>query len=81
MTGIFVGYATDYIKNKLDSDKWLMFLVFLTGFLTAIPLTQINNTYGILLFLVIVVVGAIAIYAIKSNSASTKVPFKNMLWL
>ncbi|KZX13932.1 STT3 domain-containing protein [Methanobrevibacter oralis] len=76
MTGIFVGYATDYIKNKLDSDKWLMFLVFLTGFLTAIPLTQINNTYGILLFLVIVVVGAIAIYAIKSNSASTKVPFK-----
>lgn len=76
MTGIFVGYVTDYIKNKLDSDKWLMFIVLFTGFLAAIPLTQINNTYGILLFMVIVVIGAIAIYAIKSNSASTKVPFK-----
>ena len=75
MAGIFVGFATEYIKSKLDNDKLIVAIFFLTGFLAAIPLAQISAMYGIALFLAIVVIGLITVYAIKS-SASTKVPIK-----
>ena len=75
LTGIFVGFATDYIKNKLTDDRILVVLFFFTGFLAAIPLAQINSMYGIVLFLIIVVAGLITVYALKS-SASKKVPLK-----
>ena len=79
MAGIFVGFATDYIKNRLNDDRWLAVLVFLTGFLIAVPLATINTLYGISAFLIVVVLGLISIYAIKSNSASTSVPIKKYL--
>ena len=75
MAGIFVGFATDYIKNKLDNDKWMVAIAILCGFLAAIPLAQINTMYGILLFVAIVAVALITIYGIK-NTASKKVPLK-----
>jgi len=75
MAGIFVGFATDYIKNKLDNDKWMVAIAVLCGFLAAIPLAQINTMYGILLFVAIVAVALITIYGIK-NTASKKVPLK-----
>lgn len=75
MAGIFVGFATEYIKSKLDNDKLIVAIFFLSGFLAAIPLAQISAMYGIALFLAIVVIGLITVYAIKS-SASTKVPIK-----
>jgi len=76
MTGIFVSLAIDYIKNRLSNDKLIVGAFFLTGFLAAIPLAQINSMYGILMFLAIVVIGLITVYAIKSNSADKKVPLK-----
>jgi dolichyl-diphosphooligosaccharide--protein glycosyltransferase len=76
MTGIFVSLAIDYIKNRLSNDKLIVGAFFLTGFLAAIPLAQINSMYGILMFLAIVVIGLINVYAIKSNSADKKVPLK-----
>ena len=75
MAGIFVGFATDYIKNKLSDDRILVALFFITGFLAAIPLAQINTLYGILMFIAIVAIGLITVYAVKS-SASKKVPLK-----
>ncbi len=76
MAGIFVGLATDYIKNKLDNDKWIVAILFVLGFLTAIPLTQINVVYGIVAFLAIVAIGLVTIYALKPDVASKKVPLK-----
>ncbi|WP_298503055.1 STT3 domain-containing protein, partial [uncultured Methanobrevibacter sp.] len=76
MAGIFTGFAIDYIKNKLNNDKWIVVVLFVAAFLAAIPLAQINTIYGILLFLAIVVIGLITIYAIKSDIASKKVPLK-----
>ena len=76
MAGIFVGFAVDYIKNKLDNDKWIVAILFILGFLAAIPLTQINNVYAIVLFLAIVAIGLVTVYAIKPNVASKRVPIK-----
>lgn len=75
MAGIFVGFATDYIKNKLNNDKWIIAIAVLCGFLAAIPLAQVNAIYGILLFIAIVACALITVYGIK-NTASQKVPLK-----
>ena len=72
LTGIFVGFACDYIKDRLDNDKWLIVAILLCGFLAAVPLSTINRTYGILLFAAIAAVGLISVYALKSNSADKK---------
>lgn len=77
LTGIFVGYACDYIKNRLDNDKWMTVAVLLCGFLAAIPLAAVNTTYGILLFVAIAAIGIAAIYALKDNKADKNhVPIK-----
>jgi dolichyl-diphosphooligosaccharide--protein glycosyltransferase len=75
MTGIFVGLASDYIKNKLNNDKWLVAIAVLCGFIAAIPLAQISVILGILLFIVIVAFALISVYGIK-NVATKKVPLK-----
>ncbi|WP_458403382.1 STT3 domain-containing protein [Methanobrevibacter sp.] len=75
MAGIFVGVATDYIKNKLNNDNLITGIVFVTAFLAAIPLAQLNTVYAIIGFLAIVIVGLVSVYALKS-SATTKVPLK-----
>jgi len=78
MAGVFLGFAGDYIKNKLNNDKLIVAAFFITGFLAAIPLAQINSIYGILLFLAIVIIGLLTVYAVKS-SASKKVPLKKYI--
>ena len=75
LTGVFVSYASDYIKNRLDDDRWLVVILCLCGFLAAVPLSTINTLYGVALFLVILAVGLVVIYGIKPNAA-TKVPLK-----
>ena len=77
LTGIFVGFACDYIKNRLDNDKWLTVAILFCAFLAAVPLATLNTTYGIALFAVIAAVGLASIYALKDNSADKKhVPVK-----
>ena len=77
MAGIFVGYACDYIKNRMDNDKILLAAIVLCGFLAAVPVATINSTYGIILFAAIVIVGLIGVYALKSNSADKRnIPLK-----
>ena len=75
MAGIFVGFAIDYVKNKLNDDKWLIAIAVLCGFLAAVPLAQLNTIYGILLFVAIVAFALITVYGIK-NVATKKVPLK-----
>ncbi len=77
LTGVFVGYACDYIKNRFDNDKWITVAILLCGFLVAVPLATLNPVYGILAFAAIAAVGLISIYALKDNSADkTHVPLK-----
>ena len=77
LAGIFVGYACDYIKNRLNNDNWLTVAVLLCAFLAAVPLATINTVYGIALFAVIAAIGLASIYALKDNSADKKhVPIK-----
>ena len=78
LAGIFVGYATDYVKTKLDNDKLLMAVILVAGFLAAYPLAAVTiPVFGVILFLLIAIVGGITVYRLKSSrSASTKVPIK-----
>ncbi|MDO5859267.1 MAG: STT3 domain-containing protein [Methanobrevibacter sp.] len=75
LAGVFVTYATDYIKNRLSDDRWLIAITVFCAFLAAVPLATINTVYGIAIFAVIVAAGLITVYGIKS-SASVKVPIK-----
>ena len=81
MTGIFIGYASDFIKNRLSSDNWLTVIVVLCAALTAYPLTQINLTYGLLLLAVLLAVGLASIYVFKQNKSAdnTRIPFKKSI--
>ncbi|MEE1336410.1 STT3 domain-containing protein, partial [Methanobrevibacter sp.] len=77
LAGIFVGYACDYIKNRLNNDNWIIVAVVFCAFLAAVPLATINSIYGIALFAVIAVIGAASVYLLKDNSADKKhVPIK-----
>lgn len=78
MAGIFVGYASDYVKTKLDNDKMLMAVILVTGFFASYPLAAVTvPIFGIILFLLIAIAGGITIYGLKSSkSASTKLPVK-----
>ena len=77
LAGIFVGYACDYIKNRLDNDNWIIVAIVFCAFLAAVPLATINSIYGIALFAVIAVIGAASVYLLKDNSADKKhVPIK-----
>ena len=75
MTGIFVGIATDYIKNKLNDDRILIALAVFCAFLAAVPLAQLNVILGVALFAIIVAFALVTVYGIK-NVATKKVPLK-----
>ena len=77
LAGVFVGYACDYIKNKLDNDKWLIVAILFCGFLAAVPLATVDRIYGIAAFVIIAAIGLASVYAIKDTSADkTHVPIK-----
>ena len=77
LAGIFVGFACDYIKNRLDNDKLLAVAIILCAVFAAVPLATINTTYGVLLFVAIAAIGLATTFAIKSTSADKKhVPIK-----
>ena len=77
LAGVFVGFACDYIKNKMDNDKWLIVAIVACAFFTAVPLATLNNMYGIVAFAAITAIGLVTVYALKSNSADKKsVPIK-----
>jgi len=76
MAGIFVGFATDYVKNKLDNDKWIVAIILLCAFLAGVPVGTINLFLGIALFAAILAIGLLTVYVMKSNSATQGTPIK-----
>lgn len=71
--GIFVGYAVDYVKAKVDKDRTLMILAVICSALVSFPITQLGSnvlpnciSYGMILFVGLCIISAIAIYGIKS---------------
>ena len=81
LTGIFIGYMMDYVKNNLNNDKLLVAIIIIAGLLAAFPLTQINLIYGLLLLGVIVALGLISVYVLKSkkSASSNSVPVKKYI--
>ena len=75
LTGVFVGFAIDYIKNKLNDDRWLIAIAVLCGFLAAVPLAQINVILAVVVFAIIVGAALVTVYGIKPV-ATKKVPLK-----
>ena len=75
LAGIFVSYAMDYIKNRLNDDRLVLAAIALCAFLVAVPAATINLYAGIGLFVIIVAIGALSVYGMKSK-ADTKVPLK-----
>ena len=77
LTGIFVGIAMDYVKNKITDDRILLVVIFAAAIFAAIPLATVNLILGILLFAIIVGAGVASVYVLKSNAKSGKgVPIK-----
>lgn len=76
LAGIFVGFAIDYVKNKLDDDRWMVVIIALCAILVAIPLATINTMYGIVALIVILGIGLATVYVLKPNVASKSVPLK-----
>ena len=77
LIGMFVGYACDYIKNRMDNDKWLTVAVLFCAFLIAVPLATLNSMYGIAAFIIIAAIGLASIYLLKDNKADKNhVPLK-----
>ena len=81
MTGIFIGFATNYIKNKLNNDNWLTVIVILCAALAAYPLTQINLTYGLVLLVAFMAIGLVSIHVLKPNKSAdnTSIPVKKYI--
>lgn len=81
MTGIFIGYASDYIKTKLNNDNWLTVIIVLCSALAAYPLTQINLMYGLGLLVALLVIGLASIYVLKQNKSAdnTSIPIKKYI--
>ena len=81
MTGIFIGYASDYLKNKLDNDNWLTAIVVICAALAAIPLAVINLMWGVALFIALLAIGLASIYLLKQNKSADnkKIPIKKYI--
>ena len=78
LAGIFVGYACDYIKNRMDNDKWIAFAIALCGVFVAIPLATQNTLWGVLAFIAITAIGLAVTFGLKANKSADKkhVPLK-----
>ena len=83
MAGIFVGFASEYIKNKLNDDRWLAVIVFMTAVFIAVPISSIEfgskhpfTIWGIVAFLIVIAVGLVSIYGVKSNPTPRKKSLK-----
>jgi dolichyl-diphosphooligosaccharide--protein glycosyltransferase len=77
LAGIFVGYACDYIKNRLKDDRLILVAIALCAFLAAVPLSTLELWYGLAAFVIILAIGAAAVYLLKDNSADKNhVPIK-----
>ncbi|WP_296890298.1 STT3 domain-containing protein [uncultured Methanobrevibacter sp.] len=81
MAGIFIGFVSDYLKNKLDNDKWLTVIVVLCAFLVAVPLAVINLMWGVIAFIVLLAIGLASIYLLKQKKSAdnTNIPIKKYI--
>ena len=81
MTGIFIGFVSDYLKNKLDNDNWLTVIVVLCAFLVAVPLAVINLMWGVIAFIILLAIGLASIYLLKQKKSAdnTSIPIKKYI--
>lgn len=78
MTGLFVKYAVNYIKNKLENDFLIMAAIIVCAFLIGVPLATINLYAGIALFILIPVIGYIIIRRHVEEENYTVLPWLAM---
>ncbi|MDR0911705.1 MAG: dolichyl-diphosphooligosaccharide--protein glycosyltransferase subunit STT3 [Methanobrevibacter sp.] len=61
-TGLFVGFAANYIKANLMDNRWLMVIAVACGFLIYIPMTVVDSLVALVSLIVVIVFGVLLIY-------------------
>ena len=80
LTGIFIGVAMDYIRDKVTDDRILLAIIAIAAFFIAVPLATVNIIFGIAAFVILVGAGAATIYALKPKaSAKQSIPIKKYI--
>ena len=80
LTGIFIGVAMDYIRDKVTDDRILLAIIAIAAFFVAVPLATVNTIFGIAAFIILVGAGAATIYALKPKaSAKQSIPIKKYI--
>ena len=80
ITGIFVGYTSEFVKSKVNNDNWLMIIAGACAFLTGFPIMQINMTLGMIVLVIIVALAALLIYGLpKQEYEFNNIPLKKYL--
>ena len=79
LTGIFVGYAADYIKAKRIDDKKLIALIVIAIIIGSYPIiVQVDRTFGLILLAAVIVIAAI-LYQLKKPLVYKDIPFTKYL--
>ncbi|KZX10623.1 STT3 domain-containing protein [Methanobrevibacter filiformis] len=72
-TGLFVGYATNYIKEKVDNNYLLWIVAVISVFLIALPLINLKlPIIGLLAPLQLLIIAAVVLIIITALIFSTK---------
>jgi dolichyl-diphosphooligosaccharide--protein glycosyltransferase len=75
LAGVFVSFAMDYIKNRMNNDKMLLVAIVLCAILIAIPAATINFYAALAIAAFIIAIGVLTTFGLKVK-ADKKVPLK-----
>ena len=79
LTGIFVGYAADYIKSKRIDDKKLAATIVIAILLASYPvIAQVDRTFGITLLIILLILTVI-LFDVKKPLVYKDIPYKKYL--
>jgi dolichyl-diphosphooligosaccharide--protein glycosyltransferase len=79
LSGIFVGYAVDYIKSKRIDDKKLAATIVIAILLIAYPIiAQVDRTFGIVVLIVLLMLTVI-LFDVKKPLVYKDIPYKKYL--
>ncbi len=70
LSGIFAGYAADYVKANINNKKVLLTIAIISSILIAFPITQLSDMnsvlIGVVLFVILAIISLIVVYGFKS---------------
>lgn len=79
LTGIFVGYAADYIKVKRLDDKKIIVTIIIAAIIGSYPIiVQVNWILGLVLMIALIIIAAI-FYQLKKPLVYNDIPYTKYL--